>query len=331
MWRREFGGSRLCSQKICEQVTSFLKHLRLISIYIDLFVLVGVCRSLRSCSWMWGRKRVVRVWTGGCCFWAYVFLQCVFLEDEGNLLQEVGFERRWNAFERNRDRWNCSCASNSEDLGCFEKELSRPGCLLFVCSSVCVSIIIIISSSSRRRDGGIRLVSAATEAGMVGSFVEWEVFRGMYEAQCIEKEREECFLCRLQWRSMPALCECASQSLSVADQTLCVPRCNSPTRHPEATGLLRSANVHHQQCKSGVPEPETTTTSFQGTGKRLRYLRPKLARILQLLLRGLQGRWCGGKTRKRSFQLATTCGWEGDEQQQQHHSTPLLILSVSQV
>ncbi len=46
----------------------------------------------------------MRVWTGGCCFWAYVFLQCVFLEDEGNLLQEVGFERRWNAFERNRDR-----------------------------------------------------------------------------------------------------------------------------------------------------------------------------------------------------------------------------------
>jgi hypothetical protein len=107
----------------------------------------------------------VRVWTGGGCFWGHVFLQCVFLENERDLLLEVGFER-------NTDRWNCSCASNSEDLGCFGKELGKPGCLLFVCSSVCVSIIIIISSSSSRRDGGIRLVSAATEAGMVGSFVE---------------------------------------------------------------------------------------------------------------------------------------------------------------
>jgi hypothetical protein len=104
----------------------------------------------------------VRVWTGGVCFWGHVFLQCVFLEDERDLLLELGFER-------NRGRWNCSCASNSEDLGCFGKELSKPGCLLFVCSSVCVIIII---SSSSRRDGGIRLVSAATEAGMVGSFVE---------------------------------------------------------------------------------------------------------------------------------------------------------------
>jgi hypothetical protein len=45
----------------------------------------------------------VRVWTGGCYFWGHFFLQCVFLEDEGDLLLEVGFERRWNAFERNRD------------------------------------------------------------------------------------------------------------------------------------------------------------------------------------------------------------------------------------
>jgi hypothetical protein len=51
-------------------------------------------REKKSCEGLDGRLLFLRSCLAELCI----------LEDEGDLLLEVGFERRWNAFERNRDR-----------------------------------------------------------------------------------------------------------------------------------------------------------------------------------------------------------------------------------